>query len=338
MAKVTAITKDYPDHYTPLDLSRIEQIKTFANKHRLTQSALADAAAISPATVQQILSGAYPSSPTKKIRMMMDATETIERRKSHRKTPFVETSVWRSIKLICDLARDNSDTDGIGLVFGHVGVGKTVSLLEYTKRHPTTIYIRAHQEMRKSSLLSQLVDKTNALVYRSRRTNATVAERVDAVIKALRGSGRLIILDEATRCTADALEIARDISDDAGVGLVFAGREMLEPMLLDESGVFGEISRRVLLWPQAIRSITKDDACLMVNAAHQAELDQDLLDAYWLNCAGSAAALDRLITNSRRYCSNKDTELTVDIIKNAGEHVLRTDRIQRMKSIRGIKA
>lgn len=60
------------------------------------------------------------------------------------------------------------------------------------------------------------------------RVPASLYEAATVVSDALRGSDRLLILDEAQRLTAPALEVVRDLYDSAKIGIVLCGNQAVQ--------------------------------------------------------------------------------------------------------------
>ena len=102
----------------------------------------------------------------------------------------------------------------------------------------------------------------------------TISRRQDMIMSAMRGSSRLIILDEATRPHSQVLETFRDISDDTECALVLAGREHLRNLLESNAGRYAEIGSRVQRWYPPVQSLTNDDMDKMFHAAFPEGMDE----------------------------------------------------------------
>lgn len=317
---------DFGPKYTELDRRKALRIIEFVRKQGRSESELARLASMPASTANTVLAGKYSAAPTKKLNALQDAMKAILEARRPR-IPFAETSVYRLTVKVCDRARAFADTDDVGVLFGVVGVGKTTALKEYARRHPGTIYLRAFDQMTISVLLNRLVWATDArLEQQARFRGASNADKVDAVIQAVRGTDTLIVMDESTRMARRCIETLRDIADDAQIGLVLAGREHLEPTLQDELGRFGEISSRIGFWPQVIRAIEEDDCHLIARGAHGEALTDDTIDMYWQCCAGSARALEKLIASVQRYCQRNKCAPSASIVSNAWTKTMRPKR------------
>lgn len=312
--------------YSDLDKRKAERIKEWLDASGISASKLARQANVAQSTCSEVLAGLYDGSPTKFLNALDDAIKTVAT-KNPSMIPFVETSVSRLTWQVCDRAREFAYTDDIGVLFGVVGVGKTKALQEYARRNTGTIYLRAFDQMTITVLLNRLVWATDArLEQQSRFRAATNADKVDAIIRALTGTERAILMDECTRMRTNCIETLRDIADEAKVGVVLAGREHLEPMVQDELGRFGEISSRVGFWPPVIRGITEADCYAITRSAYAGAITDDVLDMYWQCCAGSGRALEKLIPSVQRYCRKHQCDPSPKIVSDAWVRTMRPKR------------
>jgi DNA transposition AAA+ family ATPase len=312
--------------YSDVDKRKAQRINEWLDSdqpNRISEAELARRADLPRSTAHEVLSGKYASSPTRHLNALEKAIKAAGEAKGLR-LPFVETSVYRTVAAVCDRARAYAYTDDVGVVFGRVGVGKTTALKEYARRHPGTLYLRAFDQMTITVLLNRLVWATNAhLEQQARFRAATNADKVDAVIRAVQGTDKMLLIDETTRMHRRCIETLRDIADDAQIGLVLAGREHLEPMVQDEQGRFGEISSRVGFWPPVIKSLEENDCYMIVRAAHDDDLSDAVLDMYWQCCEGSGRALEKLIPSVIRACRRHKCEPTPEIVSNAWTKTMR---------------
>ncbi|MBL1321531.1 MAG: AAA family ATPase [Methylophaga sp.] len=320
---------EYPekwhDSYTHRNRQDVLNAIDWMNKHQRSQAKLAKACHVSATTFNNIIKGSYPSQPLHHIRKIMDAIKLSDQRQKEgvHDCPFVETSVYRTVIAACKRAHLYRN---FSVVSAFVGTGKTRGLKQYAADNSNVILLEATPDMNAGVLVSELVDKTNAIVHKSNRyAVGTKAEKVVAVVNVLRNTDSLIILDEAeTVCTA-TLEYLRRISDKANIGVVLAGTERLKPLIKDPRGRFGQISSRVGFWPPVIQGITEDDAAALSAAAFgdNEALSDDVLNALWQMCDGSARVLvSALIPGVKDYGLKKGSELSPELIIEVGQKVL----------------
>lgn len=294
----------------------------YANQRSLKK--LGTQARMAYSTVQAVTSGVYVSPPTQHITKLLEAMRlTIDRsRAGHgHEFPFVETSVYRTVIAAAKRAQLYRN---FSVVSAYVGTGKTYALKKLIENNDNVILIEATPDMNAGVLVSDLAERTSAVVHKSSRySSGTKAEKMRGIITALKGSDTLIILDEAETVTGQTLEYLRRIRDQAEVGVLLTGTEKLGPLVRDPRGRFGQISSRVGFWPKTIRAITEDDAAALTEAGLGMELEEAVLDAFWQMCDGSARVLcDALIPGVRDYGTGKGMTLTPELVFKIGEEVL----------------
>lgn len=352
MSRITATqhnqsTQEHPEQwhagYSEHDIQEVHDIIDWINegqlhepgyKNQRSQAKLSKAAAVNDSTLNTILRGKYVSSPTKFIKKMLDAIRRWDMRESGgvNDCPFVETSVYRTGIAACKRAHLYRN---IAVLSAFVGTGKTRTLKYYAANNSNVVLIEATPDMNASVLVTELVQQTGAVVHKTNKySSGTKAEKTAAIIKALKGSDSLLILDEAETVSTATLEYVRRISDKAEVGVVLAGTEKLKPMIQDPQGRFGQISSRVGFWPPVIKGITEDDSEALVTAAlsdFDVELTEEVLDAFWQMCDGSARVLvSALIPGIKDYGLKKKKELTPELIFKVGQNLLGFKKTRRI--------
>lgn len=106
----------------------------------------------------------------------------------------------------------------ISLIYGDAGLGKTVSLKEYTKIHPDTIYVEL-KDCDKST--KGVCEKILSSI--GKEQHGVDRLLVDTIIDFLTASPRLVIIDEAQHLSIRALENLRAINDTTETGIVLCG-------------------------------------------------------------------------------------------------------------------
>jgi len=352
MSQTTAIqhqqsTQEYPEtchaSYTESDITNVHSIVDWINdgqhhepgyKNQRSQTKLSKAAKVNDSTLNTILRGKYVSSPTKFIKKMLDAIRRWDMREEEgvHDCAFVETSVYRTGIAACKRAHLYRS---FAVLSAFVGTGKTRTLKYYAANNSNVVLIEATPDMNASVLVTELVQQTGAVVHKTNRYSAgTKAEKTAAIIQALKGTDSLLILDEAETVSTATLEYVRRISDKANIGVVLSGTEKLQPLIKDPQGRFGQISSRVCFWPPVIKGITQDDSNALATAAlsdFDVELSEEVLDAFWQMCDGSARVLvSALIPGIKDYGLKKKKELTPELIFKVGQELLGFKKSRRI--------
>ncbi|MCW5300886.1 DNA transposition protein [Herbaspirillum lusitanum] len=305
----------WAESYDAADVDAAKRIVVWLNDKEMTRSWLARLARISPSTMSQILSGKYPTSPSRQLSEMEAAIEAHETRSSVATIPFVTTSIYQMTALVCDRARKYAN---FGILTGAVGVGKTAGLKQYQGQNEHTIIVEANPNMTAGVLLTELLTALGAPCPNS------MDKKFSAVVEALKDTTRLLIIDEAETMMPQCLHYLRRIRDKANVGIVLAGTDRLMQLIKPLRGQFDQIRSRVGFWPAAIQRAERADIDAIAQAAlaDQGELAPDVLEAIWHYCQGSVRMLvENLIPALRDYALHK-YDISPEVIDQTAEKVL----------------
>lgn len=151
---------------------------------------------------------------------------------------WVETEVARRM---LSLIKNAIEFRSIGLIYSDAGRGKTMTLQAASQIYSQAILIRVRRSTRTpNGIARQLCE---ALRIRA----ATMFEREEMLINALKGSDRPILVDEAHQLEMPALELLRDLHDECGIPIILAGTHQIYERCNDEDEFFGQFMRRISL-------------------------------------------------------------------------------------------
>lgn len=171
-------------------------------------------------------------------RVLNTYMEEFDRRESSTvSSDFVETEVARRMLTII---RTTKNAAMMGVIVGPAGVGKTMCARAAAQMIPGAIYLRVNQSSRRGPGLMNAIARE---LGEDRR--GSLIRLHDAVGARLRGSGRLIILDEAHQLAQSGLDSARDLHDDSQVAIVLVGTHRLHDAVNDRDVYFGQFSSRI---------------------------------------------------------------------------------------------
>lgn len=296
--------------------SDLDRIRAWLAEHPRSKSALARAAGISPATLSLVLAGRYSADPAPHIDAILGAIVRDDARSAQPgEIPFVETTVAVAVRRA--IARAHQDRD-IGIFAGRVGIGKTVAIRRYAADQPrAAVIVDAYPGATAPVVLRLLARAAGAPIHRR-----TVADTTAAIVDALRGSDRVIVVDEAETLAAQALAHLRRISDAAGVGVVLVGTPALLSLVADPDGRFGQITSRIGWWPPVAQAIGAEDAAALAAAFLGAKPDQETLTAIWNACRGSARALRNILRHADRRSAKRGVEIDAAMIAEIDRHAM----------------
>ncbi len=164
-----------------------------------------------------------------------------EQAKTRAATPalpdYVATPTAESILNVLMFAQTTPD---IVLITGASGIGKTSAMEQYRATHPNVWMYTAKPSS--SSLHATLEGICDAMGIRTITTR-----RSPAILSRAKGSGGLLIVDEAQHLRSEAFDEIRSIYDEAKIGIAVAGNSEVFARIDGDSkhGLFAQFRSRV---------------------------------------------------------------------------------------------
>lgn len=301
--------------YTPRDHELIATITKWLHEHEKSRAWLAKKASIPGGTLSQILTGKYVSSPTRQLTTALSVIQVEDERLKDGTPGYIKGSVHKLMQVVYDRTRRHQN---FGVVSAYVGVGKTRFAKEYRATHPQTLLVESSPRMTPGVMLSDLLTQLNA------PARGGLDTKFREVVKILKGTNYLIVVDEAEKSSGEAMEYLRRIRDLAIVGIVLQGTEKLSGLIRPQHGQFDQIRSRVGMWPKTIERITRDDADDMAREAlaEAGDLADEVLEALWAYCDGSARVLlENLVPAVKDYGLGRGA-LTAGLVEKIAKTVL----------------
>ena len=149
------------------------------------------------------------------------------------------TLIWEVLQF-CDQKQK------MGAAMAPSGTGKTETCREYKKQNRATIFITADISTRRIGAVLNLL----ARQVSGGRQGRSISDMLHGFIDRLKGSRRLIIVDDAHFLTWEAYEALRKLHDCAGVGVVYVGQELLYEQMKGASSksyLFDQIFSRIAI-------------------------------------------------------------------------------------------
>ena len=229
-----------------------EFIRQYIETAGKKQSQVAQELGISPGALSSFLSGTYKAPHTIIIRI--DDLAAIHTQKNVAPTApaFKDTSISKTVS---QAIRYSHLQGKISVVYGDAGVGKTVAYRNYLENNTLAIGITISPTYASITGVNELI--AEQLGVRERVARKQTAE----IINKLRGSGRVLIIDEAQHLNARALDHLRCISDESGIGICFIGNHQVYRKLLgSQEADFAQMFSRLGMRKQVlVGNISKND-------------------------------------------------------------------------------
>ena len=227
-----------------------ESVRAEIARGGLSQAAAAAEISISDAALSQWLRGVYKGRSAEVGRKCAAWLATRSERRVLR-AGVPEPPAWAATPLarraLSALAHAHLASD-MCVIYGAPGLGKTVAALRYAGLRPSVWVATMSQARRSVSACLGSVSDAMSLRPDSRRASALE----EAAVGRMRGSGGLLIVDEAQHLPVRTLEELRSLHDASGCGLALVGSD---PLWLRVSGgrhpelaqLFSRVGKRVRL-------------------------------------------------------------------------------------------
>lgn len=265
-----------------------ELLQTFKESQGLSQSKLATMLGVSSTTISQYLSGVYMGDTDTLDKKVREMIERAKDKANDIKSDFVATATAKNIMDVCAMAHAMND---INLVIGEAGLGKTMALKHYAENTEGVVLIETAPTFSPKVLLIELCQKIGVVPSRNNHDNIT------AIVEKLKGSDRLIIIDEAELLSYKCLEVIRRIHDMAGIGIVLAGMPRLRANLRGKRGEYKQLYSRVGFACDIKDRLPDDDVLMLACAA----LGHDGFGDKLINAShGNARRLNKILRGVNR--------------------------------------
>lgn len=141
-------------------------------------------------------------------------------------------------------------TNDVGMLLAEAGQGKTRGIELYHKDNPTSVLFSVRSwACDKASMEGELFTAVGTSGYdKQTKRSAFLAKR-------LRGSDRLLIVDDAHKLTRPALQWLFDFTDETSVPLALVGTFALEDKIADDAQRFSRVGLRFEIIPDKPRDL-----------------------------------------------------------------------------------
>lgn len=227
---------------------------------------------------------------------------------------FCETNIAVKMGAVCSCCRQDSD---MGLIIGASGLGKTENLRQMKRLNRDMILVTGDPTARSLGSILLLISKLLPGISRGACTNSAFLSNI---IDRLKGSGRLLVIDEAHFLSWEAFEVTRKIYDATGIGLVFVGQQHLYDQMRGGS-------RKSLLWDQIFSrvglrahfkgDVPMEDVSMIANKMYSAGLDHKCME-YLHNQAngpGKFRAMVKLLQRAQRLAESEGTKVSLPLLQ-----------------------
>lgn len=230
----------------------IAALSAYRDETKKSQRTIARELGISDGLVSAFLSGSYktPHTIIPKVEALVEVKE--KRQVAPREPGFAETTISKMVMNAISYCHLQGKT---AVVYGDAGIGKTMAIREYLKENSLAIGITV-------SPCYASITGVNELIAEQLGVRERVARKIySEIIGKLRGSGRVLVIDEAQHLTVRTLNHLRCISDESGVGIALVGNdEVYTKMKGSGRADFAQLFSRIGMRKQVLTAnISKKD-------------------------------------------------------------------------------
>lgn len=239
-----------------------------------TQTAVAKELNISTGALSSFLKGTYkaPHTIIPKVQELLSLRE--KKKVAPRKPDYVETNISRTV---LNAIKYSHIQGQVSVVYGDAGIGKTMAFRRYLEENSLAVGITI-------SPTYSSITGVNELLAEQIGVRERVARRITKeIVSKLKGSGRVIIIDEAQHLTTRTLNHLRCISDESGVGICLIGNlEVYTRMKGTGKADFAQLFSRIgMAKPVMTIDITREDINRIFG---QYDIDAESLDMLYRIC------------------------------------------------------
>ncbi|MEM4313421.1 MAG: AAA family ATPase [Thermoplasmata archaeon] len=213
-------------------------------------------------------------------------------------------------EMVFQIARTCHIENEIGVIVGEAGTGKTKAIKEYARQNPDVILIEADLSYTTKVFFRELHKKIGLDGIGS------IYDLFTDCCERLKGSGRMIIIDEAENLPYRALDMIRRLYDKSGIGLLLVGLPRLIANLRGKRGEFKQLYSRIGIVMQ-LEDWSDSDTKLIVQTVFPST--NGVYKTFHELSKGNGRKLEKLILRTSRAARTGKKEITERLVKSAAE-------------------
>ena len=290
-------------------------LQTFLNENRVSQVTVSRGIGMTHPVISQFLNSKY-TGDVLEVAKHIDSWLIKQKEKANSKNiavNYVPTSTSRRVRDILRIAHINAETV---VLIGQAGLGKTTALKAYKAENPDAIMLDTDPTFTAKIMMQTLATAIGEDPF------LPLHPLSESIINKLKGSGRVILVDEAENLPLRALECLRRLHDKAGVGLVLAGMPRLMVNLRGKNGELKQLYSRVGFKLDMGDSVSDTDLRMIVDKALP-DAEEAVALEFVSAAIGNTRRLSKLISGVTRLAHiNGDIEVTTDMVRQFKEMLI----------------
>lgn len=290
------------------------QIEEILSREGMTATKVASGCGLSQTTFSQWRAGEY-TGRIDRVEKAVEAFLARDKEKNEEVSHDYNIVMTFNVQKVLTTAARTHQYCELAVIYGDAGLGKTTGITEYAIQNPGTIIIPAKYGYSKTELFRAIAAKLGL------ENTSNFIKLYNVLLKKLKGTGKLIIIDEADYVTPDGLDSLRHLHDESGntFGVLLVGLPRLYTNIQGHKKHFKQFYSR-LDTKLEVESLSHYDFELIIKenlpeAIEYSKLMHSL-------CNASARSLQKLIKNIHRILDARKTNLTKTIINEAHKMIV----------------
>jgi len=204
----------------------------------------------------------------------------------------------------------------IGVVTAHSGSGKTRAAREYVSRNTGAMLIECHHSFPARMVLGAIAQSCGV------EFRGSIHELLVSICDRLRGSGRVLVLDEAEHLKPQVLDVVRRINDWAGIGIVYVGLPRFMGQLQSLRRDFEYIWNRVRVRAGIERGRAKElgDARMLLESVIPL-VGEGVPESFHQFCGGDIRKLEELFFACLAVSRRSAQEVSIKLVKAVAQQL-----------------
>ncbi len=281
------------------------------SKDRISESAIARGIGRSDAAVNLFVNDKY----TGKNLLLAQQIEKWMIRQEEKKNVqviFPETIDTFAVSKVNKACRIAHVENKIVVITGQAGVGKTVAVKKYVTENPDVIHVQVIPYYTAKDVMS---DIHRAVGYNG---EGRLIDMFKIVLKDLKDSNRMILIDEAELLPYRGLEMIRRLYDLSGIGIALVGMPKLITNMRGKGGEYRQLYSRIALHAEIPSLSNYEKADVDIETMIKSVLPNS--NGTWKKFAEitrNPRTLENLLDQSIRIAERNDCEINDEIIHRA---------------------
>ncbi|ODU24022.1 MAG: hypothetical protein ABS95_02520 [Verrucomicrobia bacterium SCN 57-15] len=212
----------------------LTRLKAYSDTNKLSLNQLGLQLAAHPSAISKYLNGKPEGDVNRLEASIEDLLKNASSRVIEKKEEFFHTNITDTIFTAFNTIRHDID---FGLLTGDAGIGKTTAIQMYLAKNPLAINVYLHARARNALSVERLIASEIDIARWDRRMPL-----FDFICQRLKGSNRLLIVDNGQRLSRGGLDLLFDLHDLAEIPVCILGNpEELYPKISRNDQMFSRV-------------------------------------------------------------------------------------------------